>query len=273
MKHLFFLFCLALLASGNNSQPAAQATAAVAQHHASVEYRAFQPSKIKKQKRKLRQRVVAWGWGVAVGAVLLIGGLAWLMVWLWPMMAIGWRILMATVGISVAAVIAFMAMFLFVYAYPTQRDMRADAEIRLKKMAQRLPFEVAQNWCFPDDYFRMSLAANADGLLVVDYQQDQAWQIPKANVTAIQSAFVAADSAAQTYPASPERVVLLTQMPFQNRAPQPPYPSSLFGKPMQVLQLDLQNLPIRQLIVIYRGAIYSDSTQHIAGAWRELWVQ
>jgi hypothetical protein len=271
VKYTLWLFFVSLVAIG--SATSGLTPPVYAQQQTVVAYRDFQPSKVKKQKRVLRQRVSTWGWGVLTAALLLVAGLTWLVIWLWPLVAIVWRVLLLIGAISVSAVLIGMALFLFSYAYPTQRDVRSSAEIRIRELGKVLPFEAESVWCFPDDQFRFSLMANTEGLLVVDYEQDHAWQIPQSNIEGIGSDFVPADSATTVYPATTARVVLLAKKTFQTRTAQPPYSSGIYTKPMQVLDFKLTGLPIEHLTVVYRGAVYSDSTQHIADHLRSLWSQ
>jgi hypothetical protein len=274
MRYTLLLPCIVLLSlmgsMGINQTSVPNRTVPIETH---LTYRAFKPSSIKKQPRALRQRVTLWGWSVLLGALLIIGALVWLVVWLWPLVAIGWKIFAVIFGLASSVTVVGIALFIFAYAYPTQRDVRSDADARLQALTNRLPFTVEKHWCFPDDEFRISLAGNPEGLLMVDYQQDRAWQVPKGNISAVRSAFIMADSAAITYPQTSNQVVLLTKLPFQSRTGQPPYPGSLMATPMQVIQFQLIELPIEQLTIIYRGAVYVDSTQHIAGDLERLWQQ
>lgn len=262
---LFFCCYMALLASGN-SIPKAYDNQIINANTTPVEYHSFQPSKVLKQKRKLRQRVSAWGWGVAVLALGLIVGIVWLTVWLWPMAAWVWRIGLGVVGLSLTVMLGTIGIFLFSYAYPTLRDMRFDALQRLEKLCEKIPMTATKGWCPPDEYFRISLAANADQLLVVDYLGDRAWLIPKNNIANTRSDFVALEATGANYPETPETAVVIARTPFENRTKRLPPP--LPDQPMQVLQFQLRDLPLRQLTLVYQGTAFSDSTQRIAA---ELW--
>jgi hypothetical protein len=273
MKWYLFFCCLALVVLGGTAAQADPKSALTSETAAgrSEGYYTFQPSKICKQKRKLKPRFSGWGWGVLAITGLLMVGLAWLAVWLWPMSAIGWRILIVLLGGSFAAVIAFMGFFMFSYAYTTSRDLRFEAQRRLAQLTEKMPYSAEKGWCLSGEYFRLSLGANPASLLIVDYRQDKAWVIPKENIAAIKPDFVEPNFAKATYPSKSGSEVILTKamQPLPNQKPDAPPGEP--EKPLQVLHFELRNLPLDRFTFVYREQIYSDSAQHIAGELRTLW--
>lgn len=268
MKMLLFCCCIMCVVGGATALVKPRLSAQAFTNSTSMDnpgFRTFKPSEIRKQKRKLKQHFSGWGWGVLGLTALIIGGLIWLAVWLWPMSALGWRIIIAGLGISLIAVIAFMGFYLFSFSYNTNRDLRSEARNRLHELAEKIPFEIAQDWCFPGEGFRLTIAANSGNLLVLDYQQDRGWMIPQQNIGAVHAELIALEAVSNTYPPTAQAETIVN-MPDQ------PSPSKDNPElPLQVLRFELRDLPLTQITLAYREQIFSDSAQQVAVELRNLW--
>ena len=232
-------------------------------------YRTFQPSKIKKQKRKLRPKITALGWGVMLAGLGLAAAVIWLVVFLWPAASVAWRILMFWLGLSLSIPFLMAGLFGWVFGRENTREVHQKAERRLEKLTKKLDFKPEKTWCFPDEHFRLSVAADKNQLLIIDYQQNKGWFIPKENIVAMRSDTVAANKAAAMYPASKDGATLLIQHDFSEY--EEPRGRREPPGPMHVLQFSCQNQPLQQMTLIYQPSIFGDSTRTVAADLRALW--
>jgi hypothetical protein len=92
------------------------------------------PNEASKQKRKRKGHFSGWGWLVLGLTALVIGGLVWLTVWIWPMVALGWGILIAAGMTCLAAVIAAMGFYLFSFSYETARTIALQEQQAARRM-------------------------------------------------------------------------------------------------------------------------------------------
>lgn len=267
---LLFLFCLLAFISPDPSEirlrDAGQRTAV---HQSTEGYRTFQPSKIKKQKRKLRKKISAFGVGLFLFSLVVIAGILLLTLHLWPVAGLFWRIFMVWLGLSLTVGFLLVGLIGLVYGRQSDRDLRGKAVVRLEKLGRKLDFTPEKTWCFPDEYFRLSVAANKNALLIVDYQQDKGWIIPKENIIEIQTDSVAAEQAETSYPsgADSESVIIHRKTPeyLPPHAPAPPLGA------MHVLDFRCRNLALRRMTLVYHPSVFGDSTQIIKAGLQKLW--
>lgn len=266
-------YLLVLLLAITNLPPDTAGPAPVPVTQSADAFETFKPSAILKQKRKIKQRVSFWGWGILAAGLLLIGGLVWLIVALWPGAALIWKILLVLSGISLGSLIVFMALFIFSYAYPTLRDVRMEAEARWAKFLQKKNFKADKTWCLPDDHYRIALALDARQILVVDYAQNKGWRIPASKVTNIACEAIPPGQLPQAdYLETGNNITLTTRSPFRKRSTVPPYLGDWQNKPKQALRLDIEGLPLNSLTIIYAGLFEpADSCQNIQASIREMW--
>ena len=268
---LLFLFCLlAFIAPApgdGNLRHDTRQTSTLQQSDGT--YRTFQPSKIKKQKRKLRQRISALGWGLLLLGIVAITGVVLLLLHLWPAAGVFWRIVMVWLGLSLSVGFLLMGLLGIVFGWQSQRDVRTKATARLEKLARKLDFTPEKIWCFPDEYFRLSMAANKSALLIVDYQQDKGWIIPKENIADMRTDSVTIEQAEARYPsaADSESVILHRTLPeyLPPRAPAPPL------GPMQVLDVRCRNQALQRITLVYHPSVFGDSTQTVLAGLQALW--
>ncbi|HPI06093.1 MAG TPA: hypothetical protein PLM41_06910 [Saprospiraceae bacterium] len=270
---LLFLFCLLAFISPEpyseiRLRDAGQPTAA----RQSIDgYRTFQPSKIKKQKRKLRKKISALGWGLFLFSLVVIAGTLLLTMHLWPMAGLFWRIFMVWLGLSLTVGFLLVGLIGLVYGRHSDRDLRSKAIVRVVKLGDKLDFTPEKTWCFPDEYFRLSVAANKNALLIVDYQQDKGWIIPKENIVGIQTDSVPAAETEARYPSGPDTESIVLFRPLQENLP--PHPPAKPLGPMQVLDFQCRNQMLRRMTLVYHPSVFGDSTQIVAADLRALWSE
>ena len=268
---LLFLFCLLAFISPEpyseiRLRDAGQPTAV---QQSTDGYCTFQPSKIKKQKRKLRKKISALGVGLFLFSLVFIAGTLLLTLHLWPIAGLFWRIFMVWLGLSLTVGFLLVALIGLVYGRQSDRDLRSKAVGRLEKLGRKLNFTPGKTWCFPDEYFRLSVAANKNALLIVDYQQDKGWIIPKENIAEMLTDSVAVEQAAIRYPSgSDSESVIIHRKTPEYLPPHPPAPR--LGA-MQVLDLRCRNQALRRMTLVYHPSVFGDSTQTVVTGLRALW--
>lgn len=268
---LFFLFCWLAFVSpdpylhnrltGTEQLPAVK--------NAADGYRTFQPSKIRKQKRKLRQRLNGAGSLIMLLSALCIAGVIFLMGHFWPLAGVFWRIFIVWLGVSLISGFLVVGLYGFAFSRQSNDKVHTKALTRLEKLGKKLPFPIEKAWCFPNEYYRISMGADKNSLLIIDYQQDKGWIIPKENIAEIRSDTVAADRAEALYPPG-EGVESIVTQPFVDIRV-PVMARRDLNNSMQVLQLECRDLPLRQMTLVYNGSVEGDNAQTIAVDLHALW--
>lgn len=262
MKPFFLCCCLAFVLPA----PSPVAPRIHTEQHAAFQdrvqtYRAFQLSDIRKQKRKLQPRISTTGILITLACAALIVGTILLFAYLWPMTGVVLKIVMLWLMLSLTAGFLTIGLLGLVYGRQTERVVHKRAVKRLEKQARKLDFKPEKTWCFPDEQFRVSLAANKNALLLADYGNDKGWLIPKGNIVEIKSDTVSALNAETKYPSGNDaESIILKHTQFIDL----PYrPHTQPKGPMHVLDLQCRDLPLRRLTVIYYPGSFGDSTQVI----------
>jgi len=268
VKPLLLYFLLAFVLPTTEPEPAtappfaAHTTARGAQESA---YRSFQPSGIQKQKRRLRPRLNPVGVGVILLGLALLVGTWWGLAVLWPISSVFWRIILVWLAVSLSGGFVLMGMFGLVFGRETSREVHTRAQKRIEKLAKKLDFKPEKTWCFPDEGYRLSLSLGKDEMMVVDYQQDKGWIIPKESIREIKSDTVSAEQAEARFPVEPATETILVRRPIRVYDPprRPPNPG-----PMQVLEIWCDGLPLRKLNLVFYPDVYQDSAEALV-AWKE----
>lgn len=136
MKTLLFC-CMAFLMLGTKATVMPPSTAQPPSNYSAMDTPGVQesaPNEPSKQKRKRKGHFSGWGWLVLGLTALVIGGLAWLTVWIWPMVALCWGILIAAGMTCLAAVIAAMGFYLFSFSYETARTIALQEQQDARRM-------------------------------------------------------------------------------------------------------------------------------------------
>lgn len=146
----------------------------------------FKPSAYKKQPKNLRRmgRINWTKWVIVFLVLALIGILAWgTLALIGIFKALIWKIFIGIVGSGLAIMIALFGFVVSAYSTPTDRDhqiaMREQASRRLVALAQQLEVEWLHVTTPTDERCRIGLVSHKNGIIIVDYLNDQGWQIPK----------------------------------------------------------------------------------------------
>lgn len=149
----------------------------------------FNPSDYKGQTKKLR-KPKRFGWfelALILIALGVIGGLLWLTFSLiGGVRAALWRILIGVLGIGLSAGVAFLALLLYSYTYPSERDMKFEAHDKASNRLIKLAKQLDINWlkiiAIQDENFRIGMIMSHEDMIIIDYLTDQGWRIPEAEV-------------------------------------------------------------------------------------------
>ena len=263
---LYFLLAFVLPVSESGSVTSVPVAAHVnAPGAADSAYRSFKPSSIRKQKRRLKPRVNLTGYIFMLFGLALLVGTWWGLALLWPISSVFWRIILLWLAMSLSGGFVLMGLLGLVFGRETSREVHTRAQKRIEKLCKKLDFKPEKTWCFPDEGYRLSLSLGKDEMMVVDYQQDKGWIIPKENIREIKSDTISAEQAEVRFPAEPETETILVRRPIRDYAPprRPPNPG-----PMQVLEIWCDGLPFRKLNLVFYPDVYQDSAEALV-AWKE----
>lgn len=199
-------------------------------------------------------------------SLALLVGTWWGLAVLWPVSSVFWRIILLWLAMSLSGGFVLTGLMGLVFGRETTPEIKARAQKRLVKLGKKLDFQPEKTWCFPDEGYRLSLSLGKNDMLVVDYQQDKGWIIPKENIREIKSDTVSATQAEVRFPVENGAETILVRRPVREyEAPHRPPPSP---GPMQVLEITCEGLPLRKLNLLFYPDVYRDCPDAII-AWKK----
>lgn len=152
----------------------------------------FKPFDYKGQRKKLR-KTQGLNWFtifLMFFSLAIIGGLLWgTFAWIASINGIFWRVAIGVLGIGLSLGVTFLALLLYAYTYPTERDKtfvaREEASKRLVKLSQDLQTDWRHMAVPKDENFRIGILTTRTGVVIVDYKNNKGWNIKKEQVSKI----------------------------------------------------------------------------------------
>lgn len=189
MKYLFLLFFLGIVfISKTETSPVRSSAMPVNERH-KEQVMTFKPSAYKKQSKILRRtgRINWTKWVIIFLVLVLAGVLTWGTLTIIGMLkAFVGKILIGIVGAGLVAMVAVFGIVTSAYTTPTNRDhqmaIREQASRRLVALAKQLGVTWLHITTPTDEKCRIGLVTHENGIIIVDYINDQGWQIPKTEI-------------------------------------------------------------------------------------------